>query len=449
VLYRFTDADPNATAGEYVATVTWGDGTTEDNVSNPTHVRVVADPSGGFDVVGSHTYLTATSPGTVDRPPLTFDVKVVDASASTTDATGAPVAVSGDVTLSGNALTLKGAGIEGTVSYVLDGGKAVTVHNLHSLRFVGSGSGNRLTVDLDPRTPLLPTAIRFDAADGATLTVNGSSASNPVMLSRPGQVTASPVGADPVNHGQAVIFTPNVAAVNLENAAAVGAAPGPDTADRGTAFAGLTPQERALQALYLDALGRAGSKGELDGWAARLPSGATSLTQEVVSGIEGSDEALDHLVKSWYLAYLGRQANGTEELGWTSLLRQGQSEEQVLSLILASPEFFSRAQALMSGETSASAQEKHVRALYELLLGRTAGEGEVDGWVISGLSAQGIALGILQSQELRMDQLEGDYSSLLHRPGAAADLSAASASGLDVRGVRFRFETAPEFFSNG
>src|SRR5262249_51562471 len=162
VLYHFTDADPNAAVGHYLATVNWGDGASNTSADGSGAVEVVKDPDGGFDVVGTHVYLTATSPGTIDEPPLTFGVEVTHGSASMP--APPPVPGSGALTLSGTALPLTGAGAEGTIIYVLAGGPAVTLHTLHSLRFVGSGGGS-LTVNLDPSTPLLPTAIRFDAAD--------------------------------------------------------------------------------------------------------------------------------------------------------------------------------------------------------------------------------------------------------------------------------------------
>jgi hypothetical protein len=48
VVADFTDADPNATAGEYTATITWGDGT-----SSPGTIQA---GSGGFNILGTHTY---------------------------------------------------------------------------------------------------------------------------------------------------------------------------------------------------------------------------------------------------------------------------------------------------------------------------------------------------------------------------------------------------------
>src|SRR5262249_37718585 len=146
--------------------------------------------------------------------------------------------------------------------------------------------------------------------------------------------------------GQAVSFR-NTAATHVNNAAAVNAFAGPDTADRATALAGLSAPERFVQALYLDELGRAGSKAQLDRWVTGLLNQPGGSQRAVAAGIAGSLEAQDYLVKSWYVAFLGRQAQGGEEQGWVKLLRSGQSEEQVLSQMLGDPtnnEFYKRAQ---------------------------------------------------------------------------------------------------------
>ena len=48
----FTDADPAGTAGDYTATIDWGDGTTGPADS----IAADAAIAGQFDVTGSHTY---------------------------------------------------------------------------------------------------------------------------------------------------------------------------------------------------------------------------------------------------------------------------------------------------------------------------------------------------------------------------------------------------------
>ena len=46
----FTDANPNATANDFVATIDWGDGTPS------TIGTVISNDSGTFSVIGAHTY---------------------------------------------------------------------------------------------------------------------------------------------------------------------------------------------------------------------------------------------------------------------------------------------------------------------------------------------------------------------------------------------------------
>jgi hypothetical protein len=249
-----------------------------------------------------------------------------------------------------------------------------------------------------------------------------------------------------IDYGVTQVDYSKVSQVNLNNATAVNAIPGPDTADRATAFAGLTADERFVQAVYLDNLGRAGSKAELDQWLPVLhgPGGQKS----VAGAIEGSFEARDRLVMTWYQTYLGRSANGTEEVGWVNMLGSGQSEEQVLSHLLGSTEFYTRAQTLFS---SGTAEERYVRALYQVLLDRTAADTEVAPWLshMSQVGRQAVALGFLKSQEFRTDQFEGYYNALLRRSDEPTGLNNWVMSNLDMHTVRVGFESSPEFFTNG
>jgi uncharacterized protein (TIGR03118 family) len=49
VVAKFTDADKNTDPAQYAASIQWGDGT-------PSQGKITADPSGGFDVIGTHTF---------------------------------------------------------------------------------------------------------------------------------------------------------------------------------------------------------------------------------------------------------------------------------------------------------------------------------------------------------------------------------------------------------
>src|SRR5262249_31418232 len=55
-VFHFTDANPNANASIFTAYVGWGDGKANISNTGTGTVSVVANPNGGFDVLGSHTY---------------------------------------------------------------------------------------------------------------------------------------------------------------------------------------------------------------------------------------------------------------------------------------------------------------------------------------------------------------------------------------------------------
>jgi autotransporter-associated beta strand protein len=212
----------------------------------------------------------------------------------------------------------------------------------------------------------------------------------------------------------------------------------------------LTPQQRFVEALYHDELGRPGnlnSPVDAGFWVSLLTQG-TATTADVAARVVQSSEGRDHLVKGWYQTYLGRAPQGGEELGWVGSLQQGQTDEQVLSQILASDEFFADAQNLVATGTL---QERYVRALYQLVLGRTASDAEVANWD-PGLPQSGsaaVALAFLTSQEYRTDLFTSYYTRLLHRAPDAVGLQAWVSSNLDSSQVRIGFEASPEFFLNG
>ena len=266
-------------------------------------------------------------------------------------------------------------------------------------------------------------------------------------------VGTAPNGVITIKGGRSVLYS-GVETLDIDGAAGVESIAGPDTADRATAFAGLTPQERFVQALYLDELGRQGTKFELDGWAAFLNAGGSQSA--VATAIDRSAEARDHLVKSWYANYLGRPAVGGEEQGWANAILSGQTEEQVLSQFLATPEFYAHAQTLFS---SGTADQRFVDALYLTVLDRQPDAAGVAGWVagLPGLGRAGVALDFLtgsSGQEFRTELFEGYYDALLRRPSNPDGqnpngLNSWVFSNLDATSVRIAFEAGTEFFVNG
>src|SRR5262249_44774638 len=94
-----------------------------------------------------------------------------------------------------------------------------------------------------------------------------------------------------------------------------------------------TADQRYVEALYQADLGRPGDLSnphDAGFWVALLGNGTLSRMQ-VAAGVVQSLEGDDFLVRGWYVSYLGRAAQGGEELGWVNELQAGQTEEQVLS----------------------------------------------------------------------------------------------------------------------
>ena len=250
-------------------------------------------------------------------------------------------------------IELTPGGSIGSITYTLGNSAPVSLTGVTSFTYNGLGGNDTMTVSKVNGGPLVSGDIVFVCGPGSnTLIVDAEGAT---VRTTPGVVTFG----DP----QSIDYT-NVSAIEINNAS-VNSMAGPDTADRAIAFAGLTAQEREIQGLYLTDLGRAGSKAELDNWVAQLA--APNGLQNVTNAIEQSHEGMDHLVKSWYISYLGRSAQGGEEADFVSQLLHGGSESQVLSQILSSSEFYARAQQLIS---SGSADERYVQALYQVLLNR-------------------------------------------------------------------------------
>jgi phospholipase C len=159
-LFHFTDADPNATASDYTATIFWGDGTRDTVTSTATAAgQIVPDTAGGFDVLGSHLY-------TEELLNQTLSVEVVDNAGgrTTTDPTDGTTSASAtaftvaDAPLTGHALTVlptTGQVFNGKVASFLDPGTDDTANDYTAVIRWGDGStstasGAAGTITADP-----------------------------------------------------------------------------------------------------------------------------------------------------------------------------------------------------------------------------------------------------------------------------------------------------------
>jgi hypothetical protein len=203
-----------------------------------------------------------------------------------------------------------------------------------------------------------------------------------------------------------------------------------------------------VKALFNDFLKRDGSAADLDAWVSQLP---TLGQAGVANAISHSTEALDVAVVGFYQKFLGRTPQGGEQNGFVSELAAGATEEQVIAQIVSSNEFANRANALVGG---ANADTNFVQALYLLVLNRTGGTAEVDGWVslLPSIGRSGVAAALLASTEARGDAIALLYGSgLLDRSLApsAAEVNGWVNSGLDLLTIQTQFASTTEYLADG
>jgi hypothetical protein len=136
IMASFTDADPNAVAGNYSATITWGDG----HVSAGT---VTTNPAGGFDVTGTNTYAVAGN--------YSVGVVVHDVGGASTNASGSVVAADAALTGTGAALsTVEGSPFNGVVALFTDADPNAVAGNYSATITWGDGHVSAGTVTANP-----------------------------------------------------------------------------------------------------------------------------------------------------------------------------------------------------------------------------------------------------------------------------------------------------------
>ena len=137
-------------------------------------------------------------------------------------------------------------GVVGSITYILGDNPPVSLTNVQSFTYNGEAGGDSLTVLYANGDPLIPGSVSF----------NGTGVGNTLNIDAAGLPIRTVEGAATTGDPQTVFYT-NVQTTNLDNAVAVGAAAGPDTADRAV-LDGLSANARFVEALYLDELGRVG-----------------------------------------------------------------------------------------------------------------------------------------------------------------------------------------------
>jgi hypothetical protein len=209
----------------------------------------------------------------------------------------------------------------------------------------------------------------------------------------------------------------------------------------------LTADQQFVQALYGQFLGRTGAVPELNVWVNQLPTmGQTGVANAIIHTPEG----LARLVDSFYLKYLNRTAESAGESFWVNALQNGMTEEQVIAQFVASGEYYDRLKA-----TSEAPNTAYVISLYNVLLGRTGSNSEVNFWLGQLAAHNGdrtfVALGFTQSAEYRGDIVTGYYYTLLHRttPPGSGEVASWVNSTMDLSGIAAGISGSGEFYVNG
>lgn len=198
-----------------------------------------------------------------------------------------------------------------------------------------------------------------------------------------------------------------------------------------------------VTALYVRETGRTPATWEVAQWNLVLDYGGRL---PVTLGILRAAESRTFLVKSWYVAYLGRVAVGGEEQGHVTNMANGQSEEATQAAILGAQEWYDRAQTAYGA--TGTADERFIKSLYVLLLSRQPNAGELASG-LSYLATNGrtlMALLVVGSAERRTITVGGYYTTLLGRVGSASEINGWVNTSLITADIRSGFEASREYF---
>lgn len=356
----FSDADTADAAGDYAATIDWGDGQTSAAAIALNNVSGTPIGPGQFVVNGQHAYDGANR----------HDITITAA-----HGTAEPLVIHSSQVLNPNNLIASGVGT------------------------LSATEGVSLTATLatftDPvgAQPPGDYSATVNWGDGSTTTGTVSGASGDFQVA--GSHVYTKAGGETIT---VVVSDAGGAEATIASAATVATAPG-------------TPHQQYVMAVYQDVLDRPPDANGLAYWTHKLDSGTPRGS--VAESIGKSAEYYQNLViKPDYLKIIGRAADGDGLSFWTKKMESGATDQQLAAELAASDEVYAKA-----GGTNLA----WVESVYKLLLNRTAETGGVTYWagrLAAGVSRGAVAQGIVNSQENNTQLINDDY---FHYLGRAAD----------------------------
>jgi hypothetical protein len=274
-------------------------------------------------------------------------------------------------------------------------------------------------------------SVPLQFANKTQVTLNGASADVLFLLTATtGATGLSTVSINPSGQGQNVVATSLTPSVTL------------NVPSTNIYRADTNVHDIVIDELYALRLERTAATPELNYWEGIYNSSGEAA---VVTGINQSREAFERMVIHLYEHYLGREPGQSEVQFWWGQLMNGSTEEQVMSGVLASNEFFNRAQAAQS---TGDATNNFLQELYQTMLNRTAGNSELAYWdtQIGTLGRAGVVAQFAASDEYRNEMIDMFYSTMLSRPSASNQASKFAGKTLDQ--IRLAIQESSEFQAN-
>lgn len=190
--------------------------------------------------------------------------------------------------------------------------------------------------------------------------------------------------------------------------------------DTSTPLAGSGPSnDRWINQIYLDLLGRPADAASLAGFGGLLTGGTPRST--VASIVLTSAEYRTRLLTGFYATFLRRAPSAAEISFWMPAFAASLTDEQIEAQITASPEYFS-----LAGGTNAG----WINRIYNDVLGRTPSALEASGFaaLLGSSSRTTVGLAILNSNEAIQRRVQQYFPRFLRRAATASETIAFSAS---------------------
>jgi cyclophilin family peptidyl-prolyl cis-trans isomerase len=320
VVATFTDADPNATASDFTATVNFGQGDTK--------VPPDALPTGTITKGADGTFTVTASQTTAYREAGKFPVTVM-----VKDQLGATATINSSATVADAALSVSGTTLSTTQGVPLTNATVATF------------------TDTDPNALASDFTATIDWGDGTTTTGTIAAGGGNNMFTVAGTHTYTAQGN----------FSPKVTVNDVVPAGDVTGATASATSTATVAAGSGGTTRGFIQKLYQDVLGRDADDFGFTYFGGLLDSGQVNRSQ-VALAVETSFEARSREIQQIYMQILGRAADPLGLNNCIEYLALGGSLAQVRVVLASSPEFYQT----KGGGTNSG----YLTALYQVGLGR-------------------------------------------------------------------------------